>query len=143
MPRRVPDRAEWVTASQQRPLLRVLGIVGHDVGEGWCDYRVTPTAASGDGRGSVASFATTIAADMGVLVAATSTLDTDFEENNGTAELNMTFVAPPEGALLVHCEVASAAPQMRVILATVRDERGVITAHGRGTYAVRLKSRLP
>jgi acyl-coenzyme A thioesterase PaaI-like protein len=127
--------------SERRALLRVLGIRGHAIGEGWAEYRIEATPASSDGRGSVASFATTIAADMGVLNAATTTIDTDVEENNGTAELNMTFVEPPQGALLVRCEVGSVAPLMRVVLATVTDERGTLTAHGRGTYAVRRKAR--
>lgn len=135
--RRVPALDEWIMASRQRALLRVLGIVGEGVGEGWAEYRIEPTDASSDGRGSVSSFATTIAVDMGVLVAATTDLDTDIEENNGTAELNMTFVERPVGPLLVRCEVVSAATFMRVVLATVRDERGVVIAHGRGTYAVR------
>jgi acyl-coenzyme A thioesterase PaaI-like protein len=139
VPRRIPEREEWIAASERGALLRVLGIVGVDVGEGWAEYRITPTAASTDGRGSVASFATTIAADMGVLVAATTSLDTDIEENNGTAELNMTFVGQPEGELRVRCEVASGSPFMRVVLATAHDARGVLTAHGRGTFAVRPK----
>jgi acyl-coenzyme A thioesterase PaaI-like protein len=139
MPRRVPDVEEWIAASERRELLRVLGIRGHGVGPGWAEYTIVPTAASTDGRGSASSFAATIAADMGVLVAATTTLDTDLEENNGTAELSMTQVQPPAGSLLVRCEVASEAPYMRVVLVTVRDERGEVTAHGRGTYAVRRK----
>lgn len=139
MPRRVPDLQEWIEASERRALLRVLGIVGVNVGEGFAEYRITPTPASEDGRGSVASFATTIAADMGVLVAASTSLDTDIEENNGTAELNMTFVERPVGELIVRCEVASGSTYMRVVLATARDERGVVIAHGRGTYAVRPK----
>ncbi len=139
MPRRIPELDEWIAASERRALLRVLGIVGIGVGEGYAEYRVSPTPASGDGRGSVASFATTIAADMGVLVAASTSLDTDVEENNGTAELNMTFVEPPQGELLVRCEVASGSPFTRIVLATVRDERGCVIAHGRGTFAVRPK----
>jgi acyl-coenzyme A thioesterase PaaI-like protein len=139
VPRRVPEAEEWVAASTQRELLRVLGVRGRAIGEGWAEYTVAPTAASMDGRGSVSSFAATIAADMGVLAAATTTLDTDIEENNGTAELSMTHVEQPAGSLLVRCEVASEAPYMRVVLITVRDERGVTTSHGRGTYAVRPK----
>ena len=142
MPRRVPNIDEWIEASQRRALLRVLGVRGSGIGEGWAEYTVVPTEASTDGRGSVSSFAATIAADMGVLAAATTTLDTAIEENNGTAELSLTHVLPPTGALLVRCEVAGAGPYMRVVQMTVRDERGVVTAHGRATYAVRPK-RLP
>lgn len=137
MPRRVPDAEEWIAAAERRELLRALGIHGHAIGEGWAEYRVEATPASSDGRGSVASFAATVAADMGVLAAATTTVDTDIEENSGTAELNMTYVEQPSGALLVRCEVASVAPRLRVVLATVTDEQGTVTAHGRGTYAVR------
>ncbi|MSP21908.1 MAG: hypothetical protein EXR66_02635 [Dehalococcoidia bacterium] len=139
MPRRVPNVDEWIAGSEKRALLLVFGVRGRGIGEGWVEYTVAPTAASRDGRGSVSSFATTIAADMGVLVAATTTIDTAIEENNGTAELSMTHVEQPSGALLVRCEVAGEAPYMRVVLVTVRDERGVTTAHGRGTYAVRPK----
>lgn len=139
MPRRIPAVEEWIEASERRPLLRVLGIRGRGIGEGWAEYTVAPTTASTDGRGSVSSFAATIAADMGVLVSATTTIDTDIEENNGTAELSMTHVEPSAGALIVRCEVASEAPYMRVVLVTIRDERGVTTAHGRGTFAVRPK----
>ena len=141
MPRRIPDLNEWMAASKDRALLSVLGIVGHDLGEGWCEYRISPTPASSDGRGSVSSFATTVAADMGVLVAATSTVDTDFEENSGTAELNMTYIEPPEGDLVVRSEVAAVARTMRIVLVSVRDSRGVLVAQGRGTYAIRQKSR--
>jgi acyl-coenzyme A thioesterase PaaI-like protein len=143
VPRRIPDVDDWIEASDRRALLKVLGVHGRGVGEGWAEYTVTPTAASTDGRGSVSSFAATIAADMGVLVAATTTIDTDIEENNGTAELSMTHVEQPSGPLLVRCEVASEAPYMRVVLVTVRDDRGVTTAHGRGTFAVRPKAPNP
>ena len=51
----------------------------------------------------------------------------------------MTFVERPVGPLLVRCEVASGSPYMRVVLATARDDRGVLVAHGRGTFAVRPK----
>ncbi len=139
MPRRIPDLETWIAASKERALLRVLGIVGVDVGAGFAEYRITPTPASEDGRGSVASFATTIAADMGVLVAASTSLDSDIEENNGTAELNMTFVEQAVGPLLVRCEVASGSPFTRIVLATARDERDRVIAHGRGTFAVRPK----
>jgi acyl-coenzyme A thioesterase PaaI-like protein len=140
VPRQIPDLDAWIAASEQRPLLRVLGIHAHGIGEGWAEYRVMPTPASEDGRGSVASFATTVAADMGVLVAATTTVDTDVEENSGTAELNMTYVNAPVGAVLVHCEVATEAPRSRVVIATVTDDNGTVIGHGRGTYAVRRKS---
>ena len=143
MPRRIPDTGEWIEASERRALLKVLGVRGRGIGEGWAEYTVTPTNASTDGRGSVSSFAATIAADMGVLAAATTTIDTDIEENNGTAELSMTHVQQPSGPLLVRCEVASEALYMRVVVITVRDERGATTAHGRGTYAVRPKAPTP
>lgn len=140
VPRRTPNAEEWIAATEGRALLRVLGIRGHAIGAGWAEYRVDATPASMDGRGSIASFATTVAADMGVLAAATTTVDTDIEENSGTAELNMTYLGQPVGPLLVRSEVASEAPAMRVVLVTVTDERGTITAHGRGTYAVRPRS---
>ncbi|MCC6238584.1 MAG: PaaI family thioesterase [Dehalococcoidia bacterium] len=130
-----------MAASKERALLRVLGIVAHDLGEGWCEYRIAATPASSDGRGSVSSFATIVAADMGVLVAATSTVDTDIEENSGTAELNMTYIEQPEGDLVVRAEVAGVARTMRVVIVNVRDARGVLVAEGRGTYAVRQKSQ--
>jgi acyl-coenzyme A thioesterase PaaI-like protein len=143
VPRRTPNAEEWIAASEGRALLRVLGIRGHAIGAGWAEYRVDATPASTDGRGSIASFATTVAADMGVLAAATTTVDTDIEENSGTAELNMTYISQPVGPLLVRSEVASEAPAMRVVLVTVTDGRGTVTAHGRGTYAVRPKSSAP
>ena len=139
----IPDLREWIAESEQRPLMRALGIRGKGLGEGWSEHTVTSTPASTDGRGSVSPFAATVAADIGAVVAASTTVQAGLEEGNGTAELSLTQVEPPRGDLLVRCEVASRTPYIRVVLITVHDERGVTTAYGRCTFAVRRLQAAP
>ena len=132
-------REAWIAATNDRPLMRALGITGHDYGEGFVEQCVSPAPASDDGRGSVLSLAITVSADLCILGAVITTLDPAVEETNGTAALAMTYLEQPRGSVLVRGEVVHHGRNLRVIEITATDEDGRVIARGRGTYAVRQK----
>lgn len=137
------DVERWRRATQSRPLNRVLGIHAGERGEGFTQYRVLPVEATNDGldgaapgRG-VSTFAITTAVDTALVEATSSTVDPAKEAMNGTAELNLTFVAHPRGAVTLRAEVVHRGPTLRVATVDVTDESGQRVAFCRSTYAVR------
>lgn len=132
-------RDAWIAATNERPLSHALGITGDDFGAGHVQQRVAPARASDDGRGSVLTFAITVAADLCVLGAVITTLDEATEETNGTAALAMTYLEASRGGVLVRGEVVHHGRNLRLVEITVTDEDERLVARGRGTYAVRQK----
>lgn len=138
-----PDVERWRRATQSRPLNRVLGIHAEERGEGFTQYRVVPVEATNDGLdgaepgAGVSSFAITTAVDSALVEAASSTIDPTKEAMNGTAELNLTFVAHPRGAVTLRADVVHRGPTLRVATVDVVDEHGQRVAFCRSTYAVR------
>ena len=132
----VPPREQWARSSDSRPLSRALGLHAEDIGEGWARFRVDAVEASADGGGSVHSFATTVAADLCLVAAASTTIDRE-REMNGTAEMNLTYVRSPCGGALVTGQVLHRAPHLAIVDLEVRDQSGELVAKGRGSYSVR------
>ncbi len=130
----VPERSRWVQAMNARPLFIALGITGDDVREGFAGYRVAPLRG---GDGAVDSLAVTTAADQCLVTAASTLVVQGREEMNGTAEMNLTYVAEPRGAVIVEGTVVDKGAHLCVITVEVRDEAGTLIATGRGTYAIR------
>ena len=100
-------------------------------GHAQCDVRAFP------GQVAPTTFALTAAVDI-TLVRAVSTTVQPPQEMNGTAELNVTYLRPPNGTAQVHCEVMGLSETVRLVDFTVRDSDGVL-ARGRGTYAVTMQ----
>ena len=92
----IPERSRWVQATNARPLFIALGITGDDVREGFARYRVAPLDG---GDGAVDTLAVTTAADQCLVTAASTLVVQGREEMNGTAEMNLTYVAEPRGAV--------------------------------------------
>ena len=130
----VPDRSQWVQATNSRPLFVALGITGDDVSEGAARYRVDPI--EGDG-GVVDTLAITTAADQCLVTAASTLIEQGREEMNGTAEKNLTYVAEPQGAVIVEGTVVHKGSHLTVITVEAMDQAGAIVATGRGSYAIR------
>lgn len=130
----IPERSRWVQATNARPLFIALGITGDDVREGFARYRVAPLEG---GDGAVDTLAVTTAADQCLVTAASTLVVQGREEMNGTAEMNLTYVAQPRGAVTVEGTVVDKGSHLCVITVQVRDEAGALIATGRGTYAIR------
>lgn len=133
----LPPREQWIAAAGSRRLGSALGIRPDDIGEGFAQYVVEPVAANVDANGVVRSFALTVAADLAVVDAVSTTLNHDREEMNGTAELNITHVDAPSGPVTVRGSVLHAASHLRMVDIELRAEDGRLLAKGRGSYAVR------
>ena len=138
-----PDIERWRRATQSRPLNRLLGMEAGERGEGFTQYRVVPVEANSDGLdgaepgAGVSTFAITTAVDIALVEAVSSTVDSARQAMNGTAELNLTFVAHPRGAVTLRAEVVYRGPAIRVATVDVTDEDGRRVAFCRSTYAVR------
>ena len=133
----VPPREQWARSSDSRPLSGALGLHAEDIGEGWARFRVDAVEASADGDGSVHSFAITVAADLCLLAAASTTIDREREDLNGTAEMNLTYVRSPRSGALVTGRVLHRAPHLAIVDLEVRERSGELVAKGRGSYSVR------
>ena len=119
-----------------------LGIEVDSVRDGVAVYRVTCVPASeagidGGAAGAVSSFVVTTAADLALVSAVSSAIDHRREEMNGTAEMNLTYVALPRGEVSVRCEVLERNASMAIVEVVANDEDGSVVARGRGTYAIR------
>ncbi len=140
-----PPLDQWRRSSDAQPLHRALGIRADAIGEGMTQYRVVraPGAAGGiDGAAGgdaerVSTFAITTAADLAIVTATSTTIDRRRETMNGTAELNLTYVAHPRGEALVRATVVHRAARMAVADVRVTDTDGVPVAYGRATYSIR------
>jgi acyl-coenzyme A thioesterase PaaI-like protein len=130
----VPERSRWVASTNSRPLFVALGITGDDVAEGFARYRVDPMEG---GDGVVDTLAITTAADQCLVTAASTLIEQGREEMNGTAEMNITYVAEPQGAVMVEGTVLHRGSHLTVITVEAKDEAGAVVAAGRGSYAIR------
>ncbi len=133
----VPPRERWAAAFDGRPLHRALGIRARDIDAGAMEL-VVDSSEVGAG-GSVLTWALTVAADLVVVGAASTSLDPAREEMNGTAELNLTYVETPHGTVSVRGTVIHRAGQLALVDIELRDAAGGLVAKGRGSYAIRQK----
>ncbi len=133
----VPPRERWAAAFDDRPLHRALGIRARDIDAGAMEL-VVDSSEVGAG-GSVLTWALTVAADLVVVGAASTSLDPAREEMNGTAELNLTYVETPQGPVSVRGTVIHRAGQLALVDIELRDTAGGLVAKGRGSYAIRQK----
>ena len=122
----------------QPPLGRLLGIHPERRGAGWVQYRVVQppesVAAAGD---PLATFAITTAVDLAIVDAVGTAIDPGEVSMNGTADMNLTYVAAPQGDVAVRATVLHRGDRLAVVEARVTDERGNAVAFGRGTYSLR------
>jgi acyl-CoA thioesterase len=96
---------------------------------------VTPATAGG-AQGGVHGGVVATLVDM-TLVTATMTMLRRGEAPRGTAELNVSFLRPAVGEELVAtCDLLKKGRSLAVGDVEVRNNRDVLVAKGRGTYAV-------
>jgi acyl-coenzyme A thioesterase PaaI-like protein len=89
------------------------------------------------GSAGISSFVVTTAADLALVSAVSSAIDHSREVMNGTAEMNLTYLALPRGEVSVRGEVLERGYAMAVVDVVASDEDGAVIARGRGTYAIR------
>ena len=140
-----PRLEQWRNGFDAQPLNRALGIRADEIGEGFVQLRVVrvPGSTGGidgvtdDDAARVSTFAISTAADLAVVSATGTTINRLGETMNGTAELNLTYVALPQGEAIVRGTVLHRAPTFAVVELRVTDDGGAPVAYGRGTYVVR------
>jgi acyl-coenzyme A thioesterase PaaI-like protein len=120
------------------PLRHLLGIHPERRGAGWVQYRVArPPGSAGQPDGPLATFAITTAVDLAIVDAVSTAIDPGEVSMNGTAELNLTYVAAPRGDVTVRATVLHRGDRIVVVEARVTDGHGDAVAVGRGTYSLR------
>ncbi len=134
-------REQWAAAFDGRPLNRALGIRARHIEAGTVELVVEPSEANaGISEFDAAfGFALTVAADLALVGAASTSVDLAREEMNGTAELNLTYVDAPLGPVGVRGTVIHRAAQLALVEIELRDAAGGLVAKGRGSYAIRQK----
>jgi len=106
-----------------------------DRGRAVVRLQVTEDTAGG-AQGGVHGGVIASLVDM-ALVTATVTMCQVGEEMRGTAELNVSYLRPAVGEeLIASCEVLKKGRSLAVGDVEVRNDRDVLVAKGRGTYAV-------
>lgn len=132
-----PRRGPWVAAQANRPLYVALGISGEEVGEGFARYRVEALRGGAAPDGTVSNLAVTTAADQALVTAVSTMIEDGREAMNGTAEMTLTYVAKPQGAVTVESRVLHKGRRLAVMTVEALDESGALVATGRGTYSIR------
>ena len=117
--------------------LLMFGAQVAEVDRGRAVVRLRPTPeTAGGAQGGVPGGVLATLVDM-ALVTATMTLMRRGEEPRGTAELNVSFLRPAVGVeLIATCEMLKKGRSLAVGDVEVRNDRDVLVAKGRGTYAV-------
>ena len=135
----VPPRERWAAAFDGRPLHRALGIRARHIEAGAMELIVEPSEVNaGTSEFDAAfGFALTVAADLALVGAASTSVDPAREEMNGTAELNLTYVETPRGPVSVRGTVIHHAGQLVLVDIELRDAAGGLVGKGRGSYAIR------
>jgi uncharacterized protein (TIGR00369 family) len=131
-----PVSDEWRRRNDNHPLHRALGLRAGELGEGFSEFRVVRAPAS-EGPEGVSTFAVTTAADIALVSAVSTTIRRTQDQMNGTAELNLTYIANPRGEALVRATVLHRGRTGAVVEVRVTDEGGATVAFGRGTYSIR------
>ncbi|MPZ99572.1 MAG: hypothetical protein GEU80_09610 [Dehalococcoidia bacterium] len=138
-----PPVEQWRERTDAQPLNRALGLRAEEIAEGFTRYRVVrvPGSAAGiDGNEApegVSTFAITTAADLALVSAVSTTVQSGRDVMNGTAEMNLTYVAQPLGEAVVTATVVHRGALLAVVDVRVEDDEGAPIAYGRGSYAIR------
>lgn len=133
----VPDLDDWLR-NWRRPILQRLGIRGDTVASGYARMRVDRPE---DADELLFRSSLTIAADLTAISAVGSRLEAGAQQANGTAELHLSFVDPPGGALPDAVDVSASVAHWADYAAHVEIEAhgpaGELLARGLSTYSLR------
>lgn len=129
-------------ASERGSGLLLFGAWLSEVDRGRAVVRMAVTEkTAGGAQGGVHGGVIASLVDM-ALVAATLTMCRQGEEMRGTAELSVSYLRPAVGEeLIATCEILKKGRTLVVGDVELRNERNVLVAKGRGTYAVGPASR--
>ena len=132
----VPDLDDWLR-NWQRPILRRLGIRGDTVERGYARMRVDRPE---DADELLFRSSLTIAADLAAISAINAQRDEAVQLANGTAELHLSFVGPPDGlpdAVEVSARVANWGDYAAHLEIEAHAPGGELVARGLTTYSLR------
>ena len=74
--------------------------------------------------------------DLALVRAASTAIDHDTEEMNGTVEYNISYFKNPVGEAIVTANVSGRGANIAVVEVSITDANQTLFALGRGTYSV-------
>ena len=133
----IPDMDAW-RARWERPERKRLGVRGERVEDGVVVLKVD--LRYGDEREGdrlFAAAAVTHAVDSAAAGAVNSHLDDDLQQQNGTASLNIHFLAPLSGVITVESRLLSWGSHEAVVEVVAHDEQGTLVLKALTGYSIR------
>ena len=115
-----------------------LGIQRLEAANGTARYRVKSLTEYSHCR----TLAITTAVDLALVRAASTEINHETEEMNGTVEYNISYFKTPIGEALVTAKVSGRGANIAVVEVSVSDARQTVFGLGRGTYSVIAKKKL-
>ncbi|MEE2876076.1 MAG: hypothetical protein VYD09_06060 [Chloroflexota bacterium] len=115
-----------------------LGIQRLEAANGTARYRVKSLTEYSHCR----TLAITTAVDLALVRAASTEINHETEEMNGTVEYNISYFKTPVGEALVTAKVSGRGANIAVVEVSVSDAHQTVFGLGRGTYSVIAKKKL-
>ena len=115
-----------------------LGIQRLEAANGTARYRVKSLAEYSHSG----TFAITTAVDLALVRAASTAINHETEEMNGTVEYNISYFKSPVGETLVTANVSGRGANIAIVEVSISDARQTVFGLGRGTYSVVAKKKL-
>ena len=109
-----------------------LGIERLEAANGMARYRVDELTKYSHCQ----TLAITTAVDLALVRAASTAIDHDTEEMNGTVEYNISYFKNPVGEAIVTANVSGRGANIAVVEVSITDANQTLFALGRGTYSV-------
>jgi len=115
-----------------------LGIQRLEAANGMARYRVKSLTEYSHCR----TLAITTAVDLALVRAASTAINHETEEMNGTVEYNISYFKTPVGEAIVTANVSGRGANIAVVEVSISDARQTVFGLGRGTYSVIAKKKL-
>ena len=115
-----------------------LGIQRLEAANGMARYRVKSLTEYSHCR----TLAITTAVDLALVRAASTAINHETEEMNGTVEYNISYFKTPVGEAIVTANVSGRGANIAVVEVSISDARQTVFGLGRGTYSVTAKKKL-
>ncbi|HIE84855.1 MAG TPA: hypothetical protein EYQ00_13890 [Dehalococcoidia bacterium] len=115
-----------------------LGILRLEATNGMARYRVKSLTEYSHCR----TLAITTAVDLALVRAASTAINHETEEMNGTVEYNISYFKTPVGEAIVTAKVSGRGENIAVVEVSISDAHQTVFGLGRGTYSVIAKKKL-
>jgi acyl-coenzyme A thioesterase PaaI-like protein len=115
-----------------------LGIERLEAASGMARYRVK----SLNEYSRCQTLAITTAVDLALVRAASTSINHETEEMNGTVEYNVSYFKTPIGESIVTANVSGRGAYIAVVEVSISDTNQTVFGLGRGTYSVTTKKKL-